>query len=157
MRKKDTLAKSLVYWKWLFLFNKVSYLLIKKKKKKKTLNNLPWFLLFQLCFRVGGKQILMVIYCVAGLQGNRCNACVPNRRHRWDCQPFYPARWGLKAHYLPQSVGLTCFTSWTSSHQEIMFDKQLATMEFVGSIFSELPKKKKKKESKFCIKWLTWA
>ena len=26
-----------------------------------------------------------------------------------------------------------------------MFDKQLATMEFVGSIFSELPKKKKKK------------
>ena len=29
-----------------------------------------------------------------------------------------------------------------------MFDKQLATMEFVGSIFSELPKKKKKKKKK---------
>ena len=53
---------------------------------------------------------------------------------------------GPKGIYLPQSVGLACSTSWTSSHQEIMFDKQLATMEFVGSIFSELPKKKKKKK-----------
>ena len=54
---------------------------------------------------------------------------------------------GPKGIYLPQSVGLTCSTSWTISHQEIMFDKQLATMEFVGSIFSELPKKKKKVNS----------
>jgi hypothetical protein len=31
----------------------------------------------------------------AGLQGNCCDACIPNWWYRWDCKPVSWGRWGL--------------------------------------------------------------